>query len=144
MQQEDEAFDRALEGVYQRLDVAHLIGENETLHDRIYETVMRLPDEVRTFVFDMVIFLSGAWGQAVRGADWSQRWLILLAPDLPDADVLSVIVHAIAYAWRGHGQQRGITPEEEREACDLVRHWGFTGEGTVFVESEGSQTFFIN
>jgi hypothetical protein len=49
---EHEAWERTLEGVAYRLDLGFLIGENDALAHVIYETVMRLPDEVREFVHD--------------------------------------------------------------------------------------------
>jgi hypothetical protein len=128
---EHEAESRTLEGVAYRIDLGFWIGENTALADVIYQAAMRLPDEVREFVCDLVVFLSGAWGQAFRGRDWSDKWVILLAPDLPEADATGIVAHEIAHAWRGHGAETfGYTPEEEREACDLARAWGFTGSGT--------------
>jgi hypothetical protein len=127
------AFDRTLQGVADALQVSYRIGENERLEHQIYETVMRLPDDVRAFMMDRVVFLSSAWGQAFRGVDWSQQWVIVLAPDLPDDDATGIIAHEIAHAWRGHGTDPlGYTADEEREACALAQCWGFTGAGTVF------------
>jgi hypothetical protein len=68
-----EAWTRTLEGVADRLDLGFWVGENEHMEHIIYETVMRLPDDVRAFVFDHVTFLSAAWGQAFRGRDWSYQ-----------------------------------------------------------------------
>jgi len=130
---EYEAYSRTLEGVADRLDLSRLTGENETLAHVIYETVMRLTDEVREFVGDHVVFLSSAWGYAVRGMDWSDKWLIVLAPDLPEADATGIVAHQIAHAWRGHGAETyGYTAAEEREACAIAQTWGFIGSGTVF------------
>jgi hypothetical protein len=135
-QREHEARHRTLHGVADRLDLGFFIGENEFLAHCIYETVMRLPDEVRNFVCDRVVFLSGAWGQAFRGMDWSDKWVILLAPDLPEADATGIVAHEIAHAWRGHGEGTyGYTIDEERDACTVARDWGFTGRGTVFEPS---------
>jgi hypothetical protein len=143
-----EAWDRTLEGVAYRLDLSYLVGENPHMEHTIYETVMRLPDEVRAFVFDQVVFLSPAWGQAFRGHDWSGVWLVLLAPDLPDADATGVVAHEIAHAWRGHGEGRvGYSADEEQEACAFVRAWGFTGQGAVFEPPQdppGGMTTYIN
>jgi hypothetical protein len=135
-QRVDEAWTRTLEGVADRLDLSFWVGENEHMEHIIYETVMRLPDNVRAFVFDHVIFLSAAWGQAFRGRDWSDAWLVMLAPNLPDADATGIVAHEIAHAWRGHGEGRGLySADEEQEACAFVRSWGFTGRGAVFEPS---------
>jgi hypothetical protein len=132
-QREYEAYNRTLAGVADRLDLGALIGENETLAHMIYETVMRLPDEVREFTCDKVVFLSGAWGQAFRGRDWSDKWVILLAPDLPEADATGIVAHQIAHAWRRHGAGTyGYSIDEERDACAMAHAWGFTGSGTGF------------
>ncbi len=147
-QREHEAYQRTLEGVASALDLSFGVGENEQVAHVIYEAVMRVPDDVREFVCDRVIFLSAAWGQAFRGQDWSERWIILVAPELPAEDATGVVAHEIAHAWRGHGERvGGYSPEEEREACALARAWGFTGRGTVFESSEGdedSQGTYIN
>jgi hypothetical protein len=147
-QREYEAECRTLESVAYRLDLGFLIGENEALAHVIYETVMRLPDEVREFVCDHIVFLSGAWGQAFRGMDWSHKWLILLAPELPEADATGIVAHEIAHAWRGHGAGTyGYRMEEELEACRLALAWGFSGSGTRLEQAEGLDalsTTYIN
>jgi hypothetical protein len=123
---------RTLEAVADRLDI-DMTMEDDAVKLRIYEAVMRLPDDVRAFVCDQVIFLCTSWGQAFRGRDWSERWIILVAPDLPADDAVGVVAHEIAHAWRGHGRgYQHYSPEEEREACELVRAWGFMGRGTEF------------
>jgi hypothetical protein len=142
---EDEAEGRTLDGVAYQLDLGFFTGENETLAHTIYETVMRVPDEVRAFVCETVVFLSGAWGQAFRGRDWSEKWLILLAPDLPAADATGIVAHQIAHAWRGHGRSTfGYSPAEEQEACALAQAWGFSGHGTRFEPPISDHTVYIN
>jgi hypothetical protein len=144
---EHAAYDRTLDGIAYRLDLGFLTGDNETVAHVIYEAMMRLPDEVREFAHEHVVFLSGTWGQAFRGADWSDKWIILLAPDLPEPDATGVVAHQIAHAWRNHGPEgRGYTAVEEREACDLARAWGFSGSGTAFTTLEGPETvtYYIN
>jgi hypothetical protein len=137
-QREYEAHNRTLEGIALRMDLGFLTGENERLAHVIYEAMMRLPDDVREFVCDRVVFLSGAWGQAFRGMDWSDKWLILLAHDLPEADASGIVAHEIAHAWRGHGEGNyGYTADEEREACAVARAWGFAGSGTVYEPPPG-------
>jgi hypothetical protein len=143
-----EAWGRTLEGVASRLNLSFRVGENEHMEHIIYETVMRLPAEVQAFVFDHVGFFSPAWGQAFRGGDWSDVWLVMLAPNLPDQDATGVVAHEIAHAWRGHGEGRGLySADEEQEACAFVRAWGFTGDGSVFEPSSdlpGGMTTYIN
>jgi hypothetical protein len=143
-----EAWTRTLEGVAYELDLSFWVGENEHMEHIIYETVMRLPDHVRAFVFDHVIFLSAAWGQAFRGRDWSDTWLVMLAPNLPEADATGIVAHEIAHAWRGHGGGRGFySADEEQDACAFVQAWGFTGRGAVFEpspEGTASTVTYIN
>ena len=143
-----EAWTRTLEGVAYQLDVSFWVGENEHMEHIIYEAVMRLPDDVRAFVFDRVIFLSAAWGQAFRGRDWSDAWLVMLAPNLPAEDATGIVAHEIAHAWRGHGEGRiGYSVDEEQEACALVQAWGFTGRGAVFEpppDPPGGMVTYIN
>jgi hypothetical protein len=145
---EHESWQRTLEGVAYRLDLGFLIGENDALAHVIYETMMRLPDEIREFAHDHVVFLSGAWGQAFRGNDWSDKWILLLAPELPEDDATGIVAHEIAHAWRGHGARRGgFTPEEEREACHIALVWGFSGSGTRMDHGDGLDggiTTYIN
>jgi hypothetical protein len=78
--------------------------------------VLRLPDDVRDFVCEAVVFLSSPFGHGFRGGDWSHKWLILLPPDLPDADATSVVAHQIAHAWRGTGVRwdTGTPPHRRR------------------------------
>ena len=144
-QREHEAYHRTLEGIASRLDIDFSM-EDDAVKYAIYEAMMRLPDEVREFVHDNVVFLCTSWGQAFRGRDWSESWIILLAPDLLAEDAVGVVAHEIAHAWCGHGQGHlGKTPEEEREACDLVRTWGFVGRGAVFERPEGHEPIsYIN
>jgi len=131
-QREHEAYTRTLGGIASSLDLGYFVGGNETLAHVIYETIMRLPDEVRAFVCAQVVFFSSGWGQAFRGMDLSDRWVILLAHKLPEADATSIVAHQIAHAWRGHGEGTyGYTADEEREACATAKAWGFTGSGTV-------------
>lgn len=143
-----EAWTRTLEGVADRLDLGFWVGENEHMEHIIYEAVMRLPDDVRAFVFDHVIFLSAAWGQAFRGRDWSDAWLVMLAPNLPAEDATGIVAHEIAHAWRGHGEGRGgYSADEEQEACAVVQSWGFTGRGAVFEpppDPPGGMVTYIN
>jgi hypothetical protein len=143
-----EAWTRTVEGVADQLDLSFWVGENEHMEHIIYETVMRLPDNVRAFVFDHVIFLSAAWGQSFRGRDWSDSWLVMLAPNLPEADAMGIVAHEIAHAWRGHGEGRGLySADEEQEACAFVQSWGFTGRGAVFEPSPdptGAMVTYIN
>lgn len=132
-QREHAAYARTLEGVATRLDLGYFVGGNETLAHVIYETVMRLPDDVRAFVCDQVVFLSSGWGQAFHVRNLSDKWLVLLAYDLPEADATSIVAHQIAHTWRGHGEGTwGYSVDEEREACATAQAWGFSGSGTVF------------
>jgi hypothetical protein len=143
-----EAWTRTLEGAADQLDLSFWVGENEHMEHIIYEAVMRLPDHVRAFVFDHVIFLSAAWGQAFRGRDWSDSWLVMLAPNLPEGDATGIVAHEIAHAWGGHGEGRGLySADEEQEACAFVRSWGFTGRGAVFEpppDPTGGMVTYIN
>jgi hypothetical protein len=145
-----EAWTRTVEGVAYQLDLSFWVGENEHMEHIIYETVMRLPDDVRAFVFDRVTFLSAAWGQAFRGRDWSDSWVVMLAPNLPAEDATGIVAHEIAHAWRGHGEGRvgyGYSVDEEQEACALVQAWGFTGRGAVFEpppDPPGGMVTYIN
>jgi hypothetical protein len=140
IRREDEAMYRTLDYVADRLQVSYLVGGNEDLEQVIYETVLRLPDDVRTFACDTVVFLSSPYGHSFRGVDWADKWLIILPPDLPDADATGVVAHQIAHAWRGHGEAHhgyGYTAQEEREACVLARAWGFSGRGAHFTPLGG-------
>jgi hypothetical protein len=143
-----EAWTRTVEGIADQLDLSFWVGENEHMEHIIYETVMRLPDHVRAFVFDHVRFLSAAWGQAFRGRDWSASWLVMLAPNLPEADATGIVAHEIAHAWRGHGGGGGLySADEEQEACAFVQSWGFAGRGAVFEPSPdptGGMVTYIN
>ena len=65
---EYEAEQRTLDGIAYQLDLGFTIGQNDRLASTIYETLMRVPDEVRTFVCETVVFLSAAWG----GVPWGQ------------------------------------------------------------------------
>jgi hypothetical protein len=147
-QREHAAYARTLEGVATQLDLGYFVGGNETMAHAIYETVMRLPDDVRAFVCAQVVFLSTGWGQTFHVRNWADKRLVILAHDLPEADVTSIIAHQIVHAWRRHGEGTwGYSVDEEREACATAQAWEFSGSGTVFeppAEGDVDSMMYIN
>ncbi len=56
---------------------------------------------------------------------------LLVEGRLEENDLASVVAHEIAHARLGHSANDMLGGEEqERQACDLRRSWGFDGIGT--------------
>ncbi len=102
-------------------------------------TVQKLPNKVKEFVYKNCEFISIAMfgGKTIYAkSEFLQKrhWLIILCHQRINNEYTSVIAHEIAHAWLGHKhEERGVELEEaapkEKEACLLVKQWGFKGIG---------------
>lgn len=100
---------------------------------RIGAVIDRLPVEVREFVSDHILFVSGLPAPAAEAANavcvyWppAERFVVMIGEN-DDADWDRVVAHEIAHAWRGHAD----APDEhsfdvqEREADETAACWGW-------------------
>ena len=117
-------------------DVAYHIayyGESPNTHRLIVETVVRLSEEVATFVYDRCCFVSvgdGAYGLILPGRVGvhpiekrsRNMWIIVLEDNMSAQDAQSIIAHEIACAWLEHNRL-GIC------ATTIARFSMFAGQG---------------
>jgi hypothetical protein len=138
-----------LQQVYYDLD---LFGDvvDDDLQVTIVRTVARLPEEVRDMVIEECRFIEVPEVQTIRPAT-RPRWLILLRPDLPAADVPSLIARNIALVWlRRRQPARPCTLGVDLRAAKLVQSWGFEGPGAdvaaaqQLVREYGAATLYLN
>jgi hypothetical protein len=123
-----EAWERSPEGVSYRLDLGPFV-EDPAREQRIVETVMRLPEDVREYVYEHCMFLWGDdFGRTWPGDLFAGKWIIVLHPDLPAEEVHGVIAHEIAHAYLQHHVAEA-PPTCEVEAAELTKSWGFSGKG---------------
>ena len=110
----------------------NLSARDPAMMRTILEAVCRLPESVRRFVVERVVFVSlddYSWngqdfytrGRAISPDQVADRWVIVLAPDAP----ASTIAHEVAHSFAEH-EAGGA--DAEREAAQLARSWGFTGD----------------
>ena len=96
-------------------------GESADMELLVVETIAQLPGEVAEFALDGCCFISvgvaifgvvlpGRVGRPQVGWDrdlepWqsnpSEKWIVVLAEDLPSTDAHGIVAHEIAHAWRG-------------------------------------------
>ncbi len=109
-------------------------GDDAYLHAAIARALAKVPKTVLEFVLEKCIFLSTeqigiVWpGRIAKKCSWI---IILNFCDLEEDDWESVIAHEVAHAFLGHDRM-GLDDQLdlERQACSLVKEWGFTGLGT--------------
>lgn len=124
--QRDRDWENSLEGVHYQLGE---IYTDERLEGIITETVLRLPPDVRNFVYDNCIF----WGIASDGgkafcaqANSHLDWIIILGENADE----NLVAHEIAHCWLGHRHpmERASAKEvgpEEMAANYKAKEWGF-------------------
>jgi hypothetical protein len=94
----------------------------------IIQTVRRIPEEVRQFVYDECLFVQG-WFRILRPTSKAYTILVPETFDRETGDDL-LITHHIAMAWLQHQHQMEVwTLGDAVRAAELARVWGFTGEG---------------
>jgi hypothetical protein len=99
----------------------------------IVQTVMRLPDEVKEYVYEDCR-IAAIGGEDTLGAVFAPgtQWFVMLdatiAKKFDDKTAMGIIAHEIAHAWLKHdkGDWR-LKTTCEPEAADLAAQWGFTG-----------------
>lgn len=110
----------------------------------IYQTIHKLPDEVKEFVYENCEFasISVFGGKTIYAkAKYLRKrpWLIILSHEKINDEYQSVVAHEIAHAWLGHkheerGMELEIVAQRERDVCLLVKQWGFNGFGAELEE----------
>jgi hypothetical protein len=128
-----EQWENSLEGVHYQLN---LMLRNPDLEGCIVRTVLRLPAEVRAFVYGECKILDA--GNAVAGhvmpTSWVEgsSWLIILDGNLTvtleDEDAQSIVAHEISHAWLKHSIF-AVDLSCEKEAAEQTAAWGFSGKG---------------
>jgi len=111
------------------------------------ETVQRLPEEVRNFVFENCTptkrekeSIEGTQGLTVETK--GKNYLILFFMPFDSAlDPHSICAHEIAHAWLLHKELN--TPVEEITVEEQVRKWGFCGLPPQ-VEGYDNGTWYLN
>lgn len=134
-------WEHSLDGVWYELSGAMCVTSDD-LRAIVAEVLLRVPDDVREFVYWNCYFSSIECRAVFRDHSGKKEaglsyWHIFLYEDYVDKDDFqSVIAHLIANAYLSHNKENCFMPptvEEalkyEREACELVKKWGFVGSG---------------
>lgn len=129
------------EGVSYELSGAMCVTSDD-LRAIVAEVLLKVPDDVRDFVYWNCYFSSIECRAVFRDHTGKKEadllyWHIFLYEDYDDKDdYQSVIAHLIANAYLGHNKKNCFMPPKvkealkyEREACELVKKWGFVGSG---------------
>lgn len=128
-------LEHSLEGVHYQLGEIPLTSQMVSV---VVNTVHKLPDTVKEFVYEKCQFTSpfdGGGCVYVKSENVTRHpWLIILAESLMASDE-SIVAHEIAHAFLDHKGGPGFgelekTTKEETAACSLAKRWGFSGSGT--------------
>ena len=97
----------------------HLAQRWSILHERLLNTLSRLPDEVYQFTLKNISFHAGQ-SQTIQVDAINKRYMIILKR----TDSESLIAHEIAHAYLNYtiGNK---SDDQEEEADELRKSWGF-------------------
>jgi hypothetical protein len=90
------------------------------LHARLVNTLVRLPEEVYYFAVNKISFHAGQ-SQTVQVKAMSKPYMIILKR----TDSESLIAHEIAHAFLSYTQPRNRLEDQEAQADELRKKWGF-------------------
>jgi len=136
-------WEHSLEGISYNLDSSMCVTSDD-LMVLVVKLLLRVPDKIRDFVYRNCRFSSMCNTAVYRDLEEFKRcpWHIFLYEEYSDRiDYQSVIAQQIAHAYLGHNKKGGFMPPEieealkyEKEACALVKKWGFVGIGAEIDE----------
>ena len=90
------------------------------LHTRLLNTLVRLPEDVYQFSLIAISFHAGQ-SQTVQVKEMSKRFMIILKR----TDSESLIAHEIAHAYLSYTQAKNRLEDQEAQADELRKKWGF-------------------
>jgi hypothetical protein len=98
----------------------HLAQRWNTLHKRLLNALARLPEEVYQFTLQNVSFHAGQ-SQTIQVDEIKKPYMIILKR----TDSESLIAHEIAHAYLNHTETKNKSNDQEEEADELRKKWGF-------------------
>ncbi len=90
------------------------------LHTRLLNTLARLPEEVYQFVLQKISFHAGQ-SQTVQVEEMNKPYMIILKR----TDSESLIAHEIAHAYLSYTKAKSRLEDQEAQADELRKKWGF-------------------
>ena len=90
------------------------------LHTRLLNTLARLPEEVYQFTLQKTSFHAGQ-SQTVQIEEMDKPYMIILKR----TDSESLIAHEIAHAYLNYKKTKNKSGDQEEEADELRKKWGF-------------------
>jgi hypothetical protein len=90
------------------------------LHTRLLNTLVRLPEDVYEFAVEKISFHAGQ-SQTVQVYGMDKPYMIILKR----TDSESLIAHEIAHAYLSHTQTKSGLTDQETQADELRKKWGF-------------------
>src|SRR5208283_1775792 len=90
------------------------------LHARLLNTLARLPEEVYQFTLQKISFHAGQ-SQTVQIEDMNKPYMIILKR----TDSESLIAHEIAHAYLSYTNAKSRSEDQEEQADELRKKWGF-------------------
>ena len=98
----------------------HLAQRWSTLHKRLLNTLARLPEEVYQFTLQKISFHAGQ-SQTIQVEQIKKPYMIILKR----TDSESLIAHEIAHAYLNYTRTINKSDDQETEADELRKKWGF-------------------
>jgi hypothetical protein len=90
------------------------------LHTRLLNTLARLPEEVYQFTLQKISFYAGQ-SQTVQVEEINKPYMIILKR----TDSESLIAHEIAHAYLIYTKAKSRSEDQEVQADELRKKWGF-------------------
>ncbi len=90
------------------------------LHARLLNTLARLPEEVYQFTLQKISFHAGQ-SQTVQVKEINKPYMIILKR----TDSESLIAHEIAHAYLIYTKPKNKSEDQEAQADELRKKWGF-------------------
>lgn len=90
------------------------------LHTRLVNTLVRLPEDVYQFSLKKISFHAGQ-SQTVQITQMNKSFMIILKR----TDSESLIAHEIAHAYLSHTHAKSGSEDQEAQADELRKKWGF-------------------
>ncbi len=90
------------------------------LHSRLLNTLARLPEEIYRFTLLNISFHAGQ-SQTMEVQEMDKPFLIILKR----TDSESLIAHEIAHAYISYAGLKGSSRDQEAQADELRKKWGF-------------------
>ena len=98
----------------------HLAQRWNTLHKRLLNTLVRLPEEIYLFTVQKISFHAGQ-SQTIQVKEIKKPFMIILKR----TDSESLIAHEIAHAYLNYTKTKTKSDDQESEAEELRKKWGF-------------------